>query len=217
VDALGRALRQVHEIEVPPSLQASLRREDFSPKGCNVVRSLYTQTILSSLSDETSFNLWNFLQKDKSTIQRLVDRTEQLSQKVRNQPLNFVLCHADIHAGNILIDDTNAFYIVDWDDPMLAPKERDLMFIGAGVGNVWNKPYEEKLFYQGYEQTKIDWSLLAYYRYERIVQDIAEYVQELLLKSTGENRSKMYNQFMDMFETNGVIDIAIQTDKHAVE
>ena len=30
------------------------------------------------------------------------------------------------------------------------PKERDLMFIGGGVANVWNKPHEETLFYKGY-------------------------------------------------------------------
>lgn len=32
--------------------------------------------------------------------------------------------------------------IVDWDEPIMAPKERDLMFIGGGVANVWNDPSE---------------------------------------------------------------------------
>ena len=34
----------------------------------------------------------------------------------------------------------HGIYIVDWDEPIMAPKERDLMFIGGGVANVWNKP-----------------------------------------------------------------------------
>jgi hypothetical protein len=46
------------------------------------------------------------------------------------------LCHSDIHAGNILIDVNDDFYIVDWDNPILAPKEHDLMFIGGGQRGV---------------------------------------------------------------------------------
>jgi len=206
---LGRALRKVHEIPVPASLK--IRREEFSPKWRDIVRSLYTKEVF--LEDEIASNLWKFLQENKSTIQKLVDRAEELSEKVRNRPLQFVLCHSDIHAGNVLLDGKQALYIVDWDDPILAPKERDLMFIGGGVGNVWNNPREERLFYQGYGDVDVDLTVLAYYRYERIVEDIAVYAQELLLKPPqNNNRLEMYEQFMSMFEPRGVVDIAFQTE-----
>lgn len=213
--SLGRALRQVHEIDVPSSLQTRIRREEFSSKWRDAVRSLYARSETVYHSDEVALKLWKFLQENRSTIQKLADRSEQLSQKARSQPFKFVLCHADIHAGNVLVDDKEALYIVDWDDPILASKERDLMFIGGGVGNVWNKSHEEKLFYQGYGETDIDWTLLAYYRYERIVEDIVVYSQELLFKPTeGADRLEMYGHFMDMFAPNGVVDIAFATDKH---
>ena len=103
-----------------------------------------------------------------------------------------MLCHSDIHAGNVLIDGNNTIYIVDWDEPIMAPKERDLMFIGGGVGNVWNKPHEEKLFYKGYGKTEVDSTILAYYRHERIVEDIALYSQELLLTTArGKDRPRV--------------------------
>ena len=46
---------------------------------------------------------------------------------------------------------------------------------------------------------------LAYYRYERIVEDIAIYSQEALLES-GKNKERleMYKHFFAMFEPNGV-------------
>lgn len=210
--ALGRALKQVHEVHVPTSLKARTRREEFSPKWRDAVRSLYTHIEEVPANDEIASNLWKFLQENKSIIQQLVDRSEQFSQKASSRPLKFVLCHSDIHGGNVLVNGTEALYIVDWDDPILAPKERDLMFIGGGVGNVWNKPYEQTLFYQGYGQTDVDWTLLAYYRYERIVEDIAVYAQELLLKPV-QGRLEMYKQFMSMFEPHGVVDIAFATDK----
>lgn len=212
--SLGQTLKQIHEVRVPSSLKTRIRREEFSPKWRDVVRSLYAHTEAVRTDDEIASNLWKFLQENKSTVYQLVDRSEQLSKKASSCSLKFVLCHSDIHGGNILIDGTGAFYIVDWDDTILAPRERDLMFIGGGVGNVWNKPHEEKLFYQGYGQTDVNWTLVAYYRYERIVEDIAVYAQELLLKPIeGSNRLEMYNQFMSMFEPNGVVEIAFATDK----
>jgi spectinomycin phosphotransferase len=216
--ALGRALRQVHQVDAPASLKARIRREEFSPKWRNVVRSLYTHKETVRIDDEIASNLWKFLQENKSIIQQLVDRSEQLSQKACSRHFPFVLCHSDIHGGNVLINGTETLYIVDWDDPILAPKERDLMFIGGGVGNVWNKPHEEKLFYQGYGETDMDWTILAYYRLERIVEDIAVYSQELLLKPIeSNNRLEMYKQFMSMFEPHGVVDIAFATYKKVVE
>ncbi len=147
-------------------------------------------------------------------IRRLVDRAQQLGEKLQDQSPKFVLCHSDIHAGNVLIDGNNAIYIVDWDEPIMAPKERDLMFIGGGVGNVWNKPHEETLFYKGYGKTEVDSTVLAYYRHERIVEDIAVYSQELLLtKAGGKDRPEMYRQFIDMFAPQGVVEIAFKTDE----
>ena len=96
----------------------------------------------------------------------------------------------------------------------MAPKERDLMFIGGGVANIWNNPREEEFFYKGYGNTNINRVILAYYRHERIVEDIAEYGQALLLTSDGgEDRLEMYKHFMDMFEPDGVVDIAFKTDE----
>src|SRR5947208_17053255 len=110
--------------------------------------------------------------------------------------------------------DDNTIYIVDWDYPIMAPKERDLMFIGGGVANVWNKSREEALFYKGYGKIEVNWTILSYYRHERIVEDIALYGQDLVLTTAGgENRDVMYKHFIDMFEPEGVVDIAFKTDE----
>ncbi|CAN5424750.1 aminoglycoside O-phosphotransferase APH(9)-Ia [soil metagenome] len=214
---LGKTLRQVHEIDMPITIQQRIKREAYSSKWRKVVRSLYTH-IEAGLGegDEVSLKLLAFMKKNKSIIYQLVERSEELGQKLLSESPEFVLCHSDIHAGNILIDENNAIYIVDWDEPILAPKERDLMFIGGGVGNVWNKPHEEALFYKGYGKTEINMKNLAYYRHERIVEDIALFGQDLLLKTTGgEDRPEMYRHFLAMFVPNGVIEIAFRTNEYS--
>ena len=176
-----------------------------------MVRSFYPILDSEPLADEHSIKLSSFMKKNFELISRLVDRAEQLSLDIQELSPSFVLCHSDLHAGNILIDSNDKLYIVDWDEPIMAPKERDLMFFGGGVGNVWNQPHEETLFYKAYDDVEINPALLAYYRHERILEDIAEYCDNLLLTPAGgANRQEMYNHFVDMFESNGVVDIALK-------
>ena len=209
---LGKALRQVHEFHLPPSIKDSIKRETYSSKWRDAVKSMYAHIEAEPTGDEIAQKLFMFMKKHKAVIQRLVDRAEQLAQKIQKQSPEFVLCHSDIHGGNVLIARDGTLYIVDWDQPIMAPKERDLMFIGGGIANVWNNPHEEKLFYKGYRKTEINRDIVAYYRHERIVEDIALYAQQLLLTATGgKDRPVMYKQFIDMFEPGGVVDVAFKT------
>src|SRR5690606_31643040 len=112
-----------------------------------------------------------FLRRQHRIVSELVSRAERLASFLQTRSLPFILCHADIHAGNILIDTSGQLYIVDWDTLILAPKERDLMYVGGGLFGGRRSPQEEEaLFYQGYGQVAVDPVALAYYRYERIVQ-----------------------------------------------
>lgn len=209
---LGKVMRQIHEINMPLSIQAIIRHENYSSRWREAVRLLYTHIETEPSGDEITLKMLTFMKKHAAIIHRLVDRAEQLCKKVQEQSPEFVLCHSDIHGGNILMDENNIIYMVDWDDPIMAPKERDLMFIGGGVANVWNKQHEEEFFYQGYGKAEINMTALAYYRHERIVQDIAEYGQQLLLTSIGnQNRIEAYKHFVAQFEPQGVVDIAFRT------
>lgn len=211
---LGKALKRIHEVEVPPSIQSRIRKETYSSRWREAVRSIYALVEEGSIEDETASKLQKFMMKHMPEIRRLVDRAEDLGKQLKGRPPEFVLCHSDIHAGNVLMDETQGIYLLDWDEPIMAPKERDLMFIGGGVGNVWNEPSEEAYFYEGYGKTKVDLMLLSYYRHERIVEDIAIYSQELFLKSSGgEGREEMLGHFKAMFAPRGVVEIAFETDE----
>lgn len=212
--ALGKALRQVHGFSPPPSLHSQIKQETYSPKWRDAVRSLYSNLKTKHSKDKTALKLAAFMNKHHREVHRLVDGAERLCEMIQHLSPKFVLCHSDIHGGNVLVDKNDAIYIVDWDEPIMAPKERDLMFIGGGVANVWNNPHEQDFFYKGYGKTEINRAILAYYRHERIVEDIAHYGQCLLLTdSGGEQRKIMYKHFKGMFAPLGVVDIAFKTDE----
>ncbi len=156
-----------------------------------------------------------FLRAKRAEVYDLLGRTERLSQALQDRSPEFVLCHADVHAGNVLIAADATLYIVDWDNPIWAPKERDLMFAGGGqFGDACTAQEEETLFYRGYGPTTVDPRALAYYRYERIIEDIAAFGEQLLLSDAGgADREQALRYLTSNFLPNGTIAIAYQGDR----
>ena len=89
------------------------------------------------------------------------------------------------------------------------------MFIGSGVCGEWFPPAEEeRLFYQGYGATEVDQAALAHYRYDRIVQDIAAFSEQILLTNEGgEDRAQSLQYLTSNFAPGGVVEIAYRLDR----
>jgi spectinomycin phosphotransferase len=210
--ALGSALKSIHTVIVPQALLRRVQRETYSPQWRAIVKRFLKYIEGGAFEDEVAVKMAAFLKSKRSEILELVGRAERLALTLQSQSQEFLLCHSDIHAGNILIGTGGSFYIVDWDDPILAPKERDLMFVGGGIGGVWNNAREETLFYEGYGQTEIDPIALAYYRHERIVQDIAVYCEQIFLTNKGgTDREQFLRNVKSDFLPNRTIEIAYKS------
>lgn len=89
------------------------------------------------------------------------------------------------------------------------------MFFGAGLLGGWHGPEEEEaLFYAGYGEAAVDPVALAYYRYERIVVDIAEFGKQLLLSEAGgEDRERSLGFLGSYFTPDSPLEIAIEADR----
>ena len=124
---------------------------------------------------------------------------------------NVCICHGDIHAGNLLITQSE-LYIVDWDTIVLAPKEKDLMYIGGGIGKKWSNEEDINNFYKGYgNEISIDKKLLKYYRCKRIIQDTYYFIKEILdLKYDNERRNGCLGIFESFFESGNVVEMALK-------
>lgn len=207
----GAVLAGIHKTQIPPKLKEGIPSETFSPKWRETVRAFLKRVETEDFREPTAVKLADFIKSKLSTIEQIVEQADELGFALNKQNLEFVLCHADIHAGNVLIETSGAFYVVDWDTLVFAPKERDLMFIGGGVGGVWNKPEEERLFYEGYGQTSVNPTAIAYFRYERIIEDIAAYCQQIFLTDRGgQDREQGFKFFTNQFLPNNVVDMAIK-------
>jgi spectinomycin phosphotransferase len=98
---------------------------------------------------------------------------------------------------------------VDWDETILAPKERDLMFVIGGIGRGLVSPQETASFLEGYGEAAIDQRALLYYRYAWAAQDMGAYAEEAFSPHLGEPaRRDAARGFMSLFEPGNIVAIA---------
>jgi spectinomycin phosphotransferase len=213
---LGQTMRIIHAAQLPVELCRQISHERYDPQWRNSARFFLDQVKHDSFQDPIARLLAAFIQEKCELINHMIQRADELAQNLHNQPLEYVLCHNDAHPGNYHVTDTGDIYLVDWDTPIYAPRERDLMCFGGGMSGDQPGGREEHLFHQGYGHIVVDQSALAYYRYERIIQDIAEFCKHILLTDAGgEDRAQSYQYLASSFLPGSLVEAAIHTDEHA--
>src|SRR2546421_8449412 len=169
---VGTIFQQIHRVMLPPEGFAALRKETFDPTGyTRWVRTFETQHLHVRHGGSASSRA---LRADwlahQSTIHTVVTSLEKLAAELQSRTLPYVICHADLHAANLLRDHAGHVFVIDWDEVMLAPKERDFIFV---------REPQASAFFQGYGQREIDWTVLTYYLWERVIEDLIEDAQNV--------------------------------------
>jgi spectinomycin phosphotransferase len=136
--ALGTSIKAVHTTLLPAALIERVPQEDYSPRSRNTVKAFHKQVEQDRYDDPTAASFAAFWMTKRDEIHCIVERAEQLAHALQKRAVELMVCHSDLHGRNVLGGADDEVAIVDWDEPILAPKERDLMFIAGGVGGIWN-------------------------------------------------------------------------------
>ena len=206
----GSVLKAIHLTGLPADISRFVRREDFVPKWSRLALEAQMQVDAGHFDDPYQKELAGFWKEKRKTIQAVLERAELIGQNLQQADLEFVLCHADIHTANILVTPDRELFIVDWDDALFAPKERDLMHV-LEENRIHTR--EEQMFFAGYGNVEINQLALAYYRYEWCVQEIGDFGNRVFLtKDTGEStKQESVEGFIELFSKGDVIEKALRT------
>ncbi len=215
--ALGAALKQVHGDPLTPELRQILPRETFIPIRRGLMADLEVAIAGQALASPEERELAAFWRSRQDEIHPLVERADALASQLRQASAPQVVCHADLHTWNVLLGAAGELWLVDWDETILAPKERDLMFVVGGIGSGLVSLRETACFLQGYGDAAIDPWALAYYRYAWAVQDMAAYAERVFfMPELGvETRREAVQHFMGLFEPGNIVSIAFESDGNA--
>ncbi len=205
---VGTIFKRIHQVRLSPEGFESLRKETFDPTVyARWVRSFETQHLHSrqggSVSERALCASWVAHQ---STIHSGATSLEKLAEVLQLRTFPYVICHADLHAANLLRDHAGHVFVIDWDEVMLAPKERDFIFIRAPQADA---------FWEGYGQREIDWIALTYYLWERVVQDLIECTQDVCFRDDlgEETRADAVQMFDENLEGSN-LDAAYAAEAH---
>jgi spectinomycin phosphotransferase len=181
---VGSIFKRIHQVQLPPGGFPLLRTETFDPtEYARQVHAIETQNLHSRHGEnESARALRASWIEHQSTIHKAVTSLEKLAGVLQSRTFPYVICHADLHARNLIRDRAGNVFVIDWDEVMLAPKERDFIFI---------REPQADAFWEGYGQKEIDWILLSYYLWERVVQDVIEDAQNVCFKDDLAEETKM--------------------------
>lgn len=207
---LGVTLRQIHALQLDDGTQRLVPIETYVPSRFGQISRLRAG-IPEGSTDPLVNRFGSFWSERQAEISELVQRCESLSQELRDKALPQVLCHADFHVWNILIDAKHGLWVVDWDETTMAPKERDLMFVEGGIVRDLLNEEQTASFFSGYGSRDLDQHALAYYRCAWALQDLEAYGEDILhAPHLGEEaRRASFKAVRGLFQPDGIVGIAL--------
>ena len=210
----GRILKTIHETVLPDTLKHIIRHEEFSfrPSWLGAIRQVHEEILNTHYVNPYRQDLAQFWRNKHDEIGAILHRALEIADMLKNRSFDFVVCHSDIHTANLMINAQGKLHVIDWDNPILAPKERDLMFT---LSHPMDKPNEgQRSFAQGYGMPEIDPYALLYYRYEWVIQEIGEFAELVFLADdVGDTtRADVVAEFKQLFEKGDVIEGAYHAD-----
>ena len=211
----GQIVRRFHSAQLPPALVGQMRREPFIPLKGELAWALHREIASASYTDPIHQQLADYWRARGAEIEKILRRAEELGRMAQARQPEIVLCHADIHIFNVMVTPNEQMYVIDWDETILAPKERDLMFLVDGTqadGEALHP--NEAAFRQGYGPAEVDPVILAFYRYEWAVQEIAEFGKQVLWSEDGSEITRLdgLRHFRALFDPGSEVEEAYRTD-----
>ena len=202
----GCIARAIHDSPVSASLEDLIHKEEYGTKWLGRIGDVEHVIARGRFSSGVAGRMGQVWREKAAEIRQALHRYQELAQRFAAHSPESVLCHADLHAANIIIAESGDIYIVDWDEAIIAPKERDLMFfVGDGQSSA-----ETAAILEGYGDCQIDLVGLAYYRYDWVMQEFCDYGERILLNPglSAADQSFAYQEFCKLFAAGDVIERA---------
>jgi len=212
--ALGRFARALHETDLPADLAAAIPRETYRPPEIETIPRVDAAVAAWRTGQAASRRVVETWRAHRDEILELARQARARGEALRRRALPAVLCHADMHTGNLIVDPDERVWVIDCDEVVMAPRQRDLMFVvGGGISTELVSPNATERFLEGYGDVDIDLEALSYYRHAWAVQDVGGYAWRVLLDdaATDTQRDDAAEILMGLFKPGEIVDLAARS------
>lgn len=188
--ALGILLGQIHNAK--NAIRNFSIKEDFAYGNKNrLLDSINKSNELLNDKSEYKKKVAELLIEYKEKILNQLGALEELGNKLRNQDIDFVICHGEPHRWNTMVNDKGEVFLIDWDDSILASKEKDLTMIK-----------DDPIKLAGYKSIVGDFvmneEVIHYYDLEWNISEVDAWSSQIL----NDNKDNIQNQHdLDFFKS----------------
>lgn len=176
----GKLTATIHALT--PSITTSIPKESFKFEHEPLFLRHFQEGLNSASNNSVEKNLKVLLKKHERMLQRLYESFAALQKKYQGSKTNLVITHGDA-PGNVLVKSFDDIYLIDWDEILLAPCERDM----------WMVDHDEE-FIKGYKsifpEYKPNSDLRAYCIYSYFFHGFIHYTQEIFKSIDDDKRMK---------------------------
>ncbi|SCL27921.1 spectinomycin phosphotransferase [Micromonospora rhizosphaerae] len=179
--AYGEVLAATHGVTVTDEL-AALPREDHTHAAIGAATREMDRRLrtVGGSADRWTRDVAVRWREAADDVATLLDRVDRLGAELRDRPADLVVCHGDPHLGNLLLGPEGRVWLIDWDDAVLAPRERDLMFVVGGVlAFAPVTAAQQAAFFEGYGSMELEPLRLAYHLGVRALDDISSWAGDV--------------------------------------
>lgn len=186
---LGELLARIHQSKV--AVGSFDTKEKFTHSFKPGIQNIYDYLDKPQELNEPQKETVEIYRRFREIFLAELDSLEKLGVDFRNRDIEFVNCHGEPSPNNILITPKGQVYLIDWDEPIFAPKEKDLMF--------FDKRFQQ--FMKGYGKSSKDIALnkdvLKYYQLLWNVQEIEDWGTRVLFE---EHLLNEYQYYLDQLK-----------------
>jgi len=180
-----KLLASIHTIT--PQVKTPLRKETFDISYKDKVEAYMDLGLNREPKDQIERETNKGMNKHTEELHNYWMEFVQLAEKCETKQGSFVLTHGDA-AGNVVMDLRGNVYIVDWDEIMLAPPERDNWFHLDPIAKITFLP-EYRKYVPKYTPDK---EFFKYYLYNRFFEDLYGFLEGIYDSSFPKEKRQSY-------------------------
>jgi spectinomycin phosphotransferase len=207
----GSIVGAFHRATLPAAIERALPHEAFRPTKIAGVERIDTGLAEGRIRGELAAMWLAHGPEIRAITERTATLAGRLQASLEAGSPSFVPCHGDVHTHNVLVEASGALRVVDWDELVMAPPERDLMFLFGSPIGLPRGDRELALFREGYGPIALDPDRLAYYHADWAIQDLVGYAEESIADGASpESRAAAFAIFASLFGPGDEVEVALR-------
>lgn len=172
ITACAKFVAKLHSLDFEG---ANIARETYTTEYANKLRVQLAQLNVINEPTQQIRLLRDFINPYHDLLMNYLEKYNEYAQRIGHSSTKVVVTHGDLICDNLLLDNQDELFVIDWDMAKLSFPERDLWFFVGEFGELFFRTYAEEN-----PDYVLDAKFLKFFMYKRYLEDIVCWIDEIM-------------------------------------